>query len=224
MAIQIGKYKRPGIFLEEFDNSVIASPQVEGITNLVIGVSRKGPANTPIRITTVSDLESVFGTLDRGLERKGSFFHRTISKMLESSPVYAMNLLLTDDNLDKIEYQSLSTSSDYDNDIEREGAYRRFFDTSGFWKRDTESFINLTKPNLGYNNRLLNLTNLSDRFSTVFIFKTAITGFDRTLIEWYGSSEKVPTYVSPKDWASDYMVDVVIVAGDWTIFEDHNSY
>ena len=219
MAIQIGKYKRPGIFLEEFDNSVIATPQIEGITNLVIGVSRKGPVNTPIRITTVSDLESVFGGLDRVLERKGSFFHRTISKMLESSPVYAMNLLLTDDNLDKIEYQSLSTSSDYNNDIEREGAYRRFFDASGFWKRDTESFINLTKSTLGYNDRLLNLTNLSDRYSTVFIFKSSLSGFDRTLIEWYGSIEKVPTYVSSKDWASDYMVDVVIVAGDWSNYK-----
>ena len=219
MAIQIGKYKRPGIFLEEFDNSVIATPQVDGITNLVIGVSKKGPVNTPIRLTTISDLESIFGTLDRGLERKGSFFHRTVSKMLESSPVYAMNLLLTDDNLDKIEYQSLSTSSDYNNDIEREGAYRRFFDTTGFWKRDTESFINLTKSNLGYSERLLNLTNLSDRFSTVFIFKSGISGFDRTLIEWYGSTEKVPTYVSPNDWASDYMVDVVIVAGDWSDYK-----
>ena len=42
MAIQIGKYKRPGIFIEEFDNSVISSPIVEGITNTVIGVSKKG--------------------------------------------------------------------------------------------------------------------------------------------------------------------------------------
>jgi hypothetical protein len=182
MAIQIGKYKRPGIFLEEFDNSVITTPQIEGINNLVIGVSKKGPVNTPIRLTSVSDLESIFGTLDRGLERKGSFFHRTVSKMLESSPVYAMNLLLTDDNLDKIEYQSLSTSSDYNNDIEREGAYRRFFDTTGFWKRDTESFINLTKSNTSYSERLLNLTNLSDRYSTVFIFKSGLSGFDRTLI------------------------------------------
>ena len=219
MAIQIGKYKRPGIFLEEFDNSVIATPLVEGITNMVIGVSKKGPVNTPIRLTTVSDLENIFGTLDRGLERKGSFFHRTVAKMLESSPVFAVNLLLTDDNLDKIEYQSLSTSSDYNNDIEREGAYRRFFDTTGFWKRDTESFINLTKSNIGYSDRLLNITNLSDRYSTVFIFKSGLTGFDRSLIEWYGSAEKVPPYVNPIDWASDYMVDVVIVAGDWSDYK-----
>ena len=107
MAIQIGKYKRPGIFIEEFDNSIISSPIVEGITNMVIGVSKKGPVNTPIRLTTTGDLESIFGQLDRGLERKGSFFHRTIAKMLESSPVFAINLLTTDDKLDLIEYKSL---------------------------------------------------------------------------------------------------------------------
>ena len=216
MAIQIGKYKRPGIFLEEYDNSVISSPIVDGITNLVMGVSKKGPVNTPVRITTVNDLETIFGQLDRGLERKGSFFHRTISKMLESSPVYAMNLLLTDDTLDTIEYKSISSSSNYANDIERVGPYRRFHDTTGFWKRDTESFINLTKNNTGYSDRAFSLTNLSDRFATVFVFHTQVSGFDRTLIEWYGSAEKVPSYVSTNDWASDYMVDVVVIAGDWS--------
>jgi hypothetical protein len=187
MAIQIGKYKRPGIFIEEFDNSIITTPIVEGITNMVIGVSKKGPVNTPIRLTTLNDLESIFGTLDRGLERKGSFFHRTITKMLESSPVFAINLLSTDDTLDVIEYKSLSSSSGYINDIEREGPYRRFFDTTGFWKRDTESFVNLTKNTVGYSERAFSLTNLSDRYVTAFIFKSQVSGFDRTLIEWYGS-------------------------------------
>jgi len=220
MAIQIGKYKRPGIFLEEFNNSVIQTTIVDGITNLVIGVSKKGPVNTPVLLTNVSDLETIYGQLDRGLERKGSFFHRTISKMLESSPVYAMNLLVTDDTLDVIEYKSLSTSSDYKNDIERVGPYRKFHDTTGFWKRDTDSFINLTKNNTGYDNRAFSLTNLSDRNATVFIFKTSITGFDRTLIDWYGAAEKVPPYVNINDLASDYMVDVVVVGGDWSNYKD----
>jgi len=219
MAIQIGKYKRPGIFIEEFDNSIITTPVVEGITNMVIGVSKKGPVNTPIRLTTLNDLESIFGQLDRGLERKGSFFHRTIQKMLESSPVYAINLLSTDDTLDTIEYKSLSASSGYVNDIERTGPYRRFFDTTGFWKRDTESFMNLTKTNTGYTERAFSITNLSDKYVTVFIVKSAKSGFDRTLIEWYGSQEKLPPYVNANDWASDYLVDVVIVGGDWTDYQ-----
>ncbi len=220
MAIQIGKYKRPGIFIEEFDQSVISSPVVEGITNLIMGVSKKGPVNTPIRLTNIGDLEAVFGQLDRNLERKGSFFHRTIAKMLETAPVYAMNLLLTDDNLDVIEYKSLSSSAGYKNDIKREGPYRRFFDTTGFWKRDTESFINLTKNNTGYSERAFNLTNLSDKAVTAFVFKSQVTGFDRTLLEWYGSVEKMPSYVSANDFASDYLVDVVIIGGDWSNYQE----
>jgi hypothetical protein len=220
MAIQIGKYKRPGIFIEEFDNSIITTPIVEGITNMVIGVSKKGPVNTPIRLTTVNDLESIFGQLDRGLERKGSFFHRTISKMLESSPVFAINLLSTDDTLDVIEYKSLSSSSGYINDIEREGPYRRFFDTTGFWKRDTESFINLTKTNTGYAERAFSLTNLSDKYVTAFVFKSQVVGFDRTLVEWYGSIDKLPSYLNANDYASDYLVDVVVVSGDWSDYQN----
>jgi hypothetical protein len=216
MAIQIGKYKRPGIFIEEFDNSVISSPIVEGITNTIIGVSKKGPVNTPILLKTIGELENIFGPLDRQLERKGSFFHRTISKMLESSPVFAINLLLTDDALDRIEYQSLSAQTTAQNDIERLAPYRRFFDTTGFWKRDTESFINITKADLDYEKRVLNFTNLSDKYVTIFVFKSKKVGFDRPLLEWYGGIEKLPPYVNPTDLASDYLVDVVVVAGDYS--------
>ena len=220
MAIQIGKYKRPGIFVEEFDNSIISSPLVEGITNMVIGVSKKGPVNTPIRLTTISELESIFGQLDRGLERKGSYFHRTISKMLETSPIFAINLLLTDDTLDVIEYKSLSSSSGKKNDVKREGPYRRFFDTTGFWKRDTESFLNLTKNNAGYSDRALSITNLSDKTVSVFIIKSPVLGFDRTLVEWYGSLDKMPPYLNQSDFASDYIVDVVVVGGDWSNYQE----
>ena len=169
MTLQIGKYKRPGIFIEEIDKSIITSPTVEGLSNLVIGFSKKGPVNTAVLLKTVGDLERIFGSIDRQLERKGSFFHRTISKMLESSPVYAVNLLLTDDALDTIEYQSLSATAQYSNDVERTASYRRFFDTTGFWSRDTESFINLTKGDTGYAQRALSLTNLSDDSETIGI-------------------------------------------------------
>jgi len=219
MAIQIGKYKRPGIFIEEFDNSVISSPTVTGVSTLVAGFSRKGPVNTPVLLQTVNDLEKIFGPMDRNLERKGSYFHRTVAKMLESSPVYAMNLLVTSDTLDTIEYKSVSTSTDKTNDIVRDGSYRRFFDTTGFWKKDTDSFITLTNGDLGHADRLLSFTNMSDKYITVFVFKSKLKGFDRTLLEWYGSADKVPSYVNQLDYASDYMVDVLVVGGDWSNYQ-----
>jgi hypothetical protein len=220
MAIQIGKYKRPGIFIEEFDNSIIVTPTVTGTTTFVAGFSRKGPVNTPVLLQTAQDLERIFGTIDRNLERKGSFFHRTVGKLLESNPVFAMNLLITSDTLDTLEYKSVSTRSDKFNDIIREGAYRRFFDTTGFWKRDTDAFINLVSDDLGADDRLLSFTNMSDKYITIFVFKTKLTGFDRQIVEYYGSADKVPSYLNPADYASDFMVDVVVVGGDWSNYTE----
>src|SRR5574343_224423 len=217
--IQIGKYKRPGIFIEEFDNSVIQTPIVEGLNNLVIGVSKKGPVNAPIIINTVNDLEKIFGPLDRTLERKGSYFHRTVAKMLESSPVWAMNLLATDDNLDKIEYKSCSAATNNTNDIIREAPYRRFFDTTGFWKRDPESFLNITDDNAGDSTRLIHFTNMSDKYITVFAFKSQLTGFNTSIVDYYGSISNIPPYTNANDFASDYMVDVVVVSGDWSNYQ-----
>jgi hypothetical protein len=220
MAIQIGNYGRPGIFTEEINSTVISSTTVTGIINTVIGVSRKGPVNTPVLIDNLNTFEATFGPIDRQLERKGSFFHRTVTKMLEASPVYAINLLITDDVLDTIEYQSLSCATTLQNDIERLGPYRRFFDNTGFWKRDTESFLNLADDNSGYEGRLLNFTNLSDKYVTVFVIKSQRSGFDIQMIEWYGSQEDIPPYVNVKDLVSDYLVDVIIVAGDYSNYSN----
>ena len=216
MAIQIGKYKRPGIFDEEYDNSVIQSQIVQGVNNLVIGVSKKGPINAPILLTTVDDLTAIFGTIDRTLERRGSYFHRTITQMLQSSPVWAMNLLATDDTLDQIEYKSCSTSTTANNDDTKLGAYRRFYNTTGFWKRDTSSFLDITENDAGDSTRLIHFTNMSDKFITVFAFKTQLSGYDDSLVDYYGSVSNLPDYVNQNDYASDYMIDVVVVSGDWS--------
>lgn len=218
-SINISNYKRPGIFIKEYNNSVITSPTSQGITNLVIGVSKTGPINTPILIQTTTDLQKIFGGIDRNLERKGSFFQRTIAQMLQSSPVYGINLLATDDTLDQIEYAPLSTSTDKTNDTIKTGPYRRFFNTTGFWKKDADSFLTLASGNANYGNRLLNLTNMSSSYITVFIFKSVATGFDRTMVDWYGGVSNIPPYVYPTEYVSDYMIDVVVLAGDWSNYQ-----
>ena len=219
--VNIGEFRRPGIFIKEFDNSAIDTPTApQGLQTLVVGFSKKGVFNAPVTLNTQSDLEAIYGPIDRNLEKKGSFFHRTISKMLETAPVVALNLLLTDDTLDTVEYKSMSTSSGSVNDVKRNGSYRRFFDVSGFWTRDTESFLSLVSDNAGNDERPIHFTNMSDKPITYFIFKTARQGFDVSLLDWYGANEKVPTYLHPQDYVSDYMVDVYVVAGDWTNYQD----
>ena len=215
--VQIGKYKRPGIYIEEFDSSVIETSAITGLQVMIMGSSKKGPVNTPIVLNSQIDLQRIFGDLDRTLESKGSYFHRTISKLLENTPVVAINLLNTDDELDQLEYKSLSCSSGFANDVKRDGSYRRFFDTSTFWKKDRDAFLALSAENPLDSQRVMHFTNMADREITVFVVKAdSTTGYNKTLLEWYGSVNKVPFYVDPKDYASDYMVDVVILDGNWT--------
>ncbi|CAG7580060.1 MAG: gp90 [uncultured marine phage] len=214
--VQIGSFRRPGIYIREFDNSIIETPTVEGIQNLVIGFAKKGPFNTPVVIESVTDLEAIYGPIDRRLERKGSFFHRTIAKLLESDPVVAINLLITDDALDTLEYQSFSTTTKYLNDVERTGPYKNFFDRSGFWKKDTESFVDLAKTNPNEDQRILHFTNMGERPITAFVFKSTRSGFDVDMIQWYGNPDEIPLFVYPTDYVSDYMVDVLVLSGDWT--------
>ncbi len=207
---------RPGVYVKEFDNSVIASNTAQGLTNLVIGVSKTGPINTPVLITNTTDLQNIFGGIDRGLERNGSYFQRTIAQMLLSSPVYAINLLETNDTLDQIEYAPLSTATDKTNDVIKTGPYMRFYNTTGFWKLDTDSFLSLTSNNTNNLDRLFNITNTSSNYISVFIFKTTIKGYDTPMINYYGTIDNMPPYVYPTDWVSDYMVDVVVLSGDWS--------
>lgn len=212
MAINVSKYTRPGIFIEEINDSVISQVVTEGIINLVPGFSKNGRPNSPIYLETASDAEAIIGSIDRRLEKKGSFFHRTVYKMLESGPVYALNLLLTSDTLDTLEFQSLSTAAGHLNDDKSTQAYRRFFNTAGFWRRDQDNFLTFA----GSNN-ILNLTNFKDRPITVFAIKSSLTGFDVTVQDWYQtvSPDQVPAFLRPTDFISDYNVRVVVVAGKW---------
>ena len=65
-AVIISNYKRPGIYINEYDNSVLSSNTTQGITNLVIGVSKTGPINTPVLIKTTQDLTNYFGGIEIG--------------------------------------------------------------------------------------------------------------------------------------------------------------
>jgi len=213
----LGKYtQRPDIYIDEKDDSVITLPLQNKLINLVPGFSKKGPVNSPTYFESKSDFIKVFGDIDYGLERRGSFFHRTCLKMLESSPIWALNLLDTDDTRDFLNWKSLSLASFYKNNPTKEIPYSRVFNRQDFWKRDEESFLDYVNTPQEDTERLLHITNMGNKTITTFMYKSKITGFDVTLEDWYGGVTKIPAYLNPKDWVSDYIISVIILEGDWT--------
>jgi len=202
----LGKYKRPSIFIEEIDASVIELPVQEALINLVPGFSKKGPINRPVYVSNKTDFAKIFGDIDKSLERKGSYFHRTCLKMIESGPIWALNLLSTDDDRDELNWKTISLASYYDNGTVKEMPYSRAFNRQDFWKRDDESFLDYVNDPTPDNDRLLHITNMGNKTTTTFMFKSSTQGFDVSAEEWYGGTTKVPAYIHPKDWVSDYLL------------------
>jgi len=213
MGINLSDYNRAGIFIEEQNNSVIDKPAAqEAVVNFIPGFSRKGTVfNRPVLVKTKSDRLTYFGDIDRNLEKKGSYFHRTLDIAIQTAPIWALNILKTT-SLDKLNYASVSVSAQYDNDPVATRQYDDFFNKSGFWQRDTESFLFFARNS----QRMIHFTNVSDKKITIFMFKSNIPGYDITAETWYKGKDKVPSWMSPTDFISDYMVRVIAVVGDWS--------
>ena len=215
----LGRYDFPSIFINEIDDSIIELPLQNELINLVPGFSKKGPVNRPVYIESQSEFIKIFGDIDYGLERKRSYFHRTCLKMLESGPIWALNLLITDDTRDLLNWKTISLASYYKNDVTKTMPYSRVFNRQDFWLRDEESFLDYVNTPTEDTNRLLHITNLGNKTITTFMYKSKLENFDITLEDWYGGATKVPTYLHPKDWVSDYLISVFILEGDWTQYD-----
>lgn len=216
----LGKYIRPAIYIEEVDKSQYVEPPIqEVLTNLVPGFSRKGPYNKPIKVNNANEFINIFGSIDRNLENKGSYFHKTVLNMLERGPVWALNLLKTDPNRDKVNWKSISLSAKYDNAETKTAPYERLFDRQDFWELSVSELLDIVTDDNGgveVTDKLLHITNIQDKNITVFMYKSSVTGFDVTAEFWYGGRENVPRYINYSDWISDYIVSVLVIAGNWS--------
>lgn len=216
--------KGSGVYRELIDRSQIPNVGGSTTTPLIVGFSKKGPFNTPIVCTDREYFISVFGNIDKSLEKRGSFFHRSAIELLELGPVICVNLYnlnqsvpedpateITDVNFDLTEFQPISTSAGEKNGSSRIKALASFYDREKFWFPDVEEFLGTA----GAQGKLLNFVNLSQRSKSVIVVKSELTGFEVTAREWYGTGE-IPEFMDPLDYISDYMIDVYLFDGDYT--------
>jgi hypothetical protein len=218
--ININKYKKNGIYFEEYNYSQVPDQTAPTDVNInfVPGFSKTGMYNQLVLVSSQAQSEAIYGPLDRSLENKGSFFHRTINTLLNTSPVAALNLLKTNEN-DILEYRSVSLSPSFNNTGAKTAPYMNFFNKEGFWFRDRDALIDIANAGTGSENLLLHMTNMSNRKISVFMFKTSAREYNVTAEVWFGSRDDVPSYIRPTDLISDYMVRVVVLAGDWSDYK-----
>jgi len=221
---KIASIKTSGSYRFEFDKS-----QVVGIPSnqirLIVGFSRTGPFNTPVFCPDTGFFKQVFGDIDRTLERKDSYFHRSCLSALERGPILALNLLSLDSQ-DEVQYRKFSASSmtyNEDNNVAKDGEYAGFYNKDKFWYPEDESFLSLVgapdtfSSSQSITNDLVDFTNLGQNPVSVIIRKAAaanVNGFNVTAEEWFGTAN-VPGYLNKDSLMSDFMVDVFFIDGNY---------
>jgi len=172
-----------------------------------------------------------YGSIDTKLERKGSFFHRSIQTCLLASPVFAINLLNTNridvsTNTDRVDYSPISinaSTSPGDSIFEiKDDIYANFFNKERFWRADEDYLQGVV------NNGTLAASNLGAPFFAIsnigtknlsFIVRKAIglAGYGVSAKDWYGTETNIPyEWIRPNDLIQDYFVQIIAVEGDWS--------
>ena len=242
LTLDLSVFKSSGVYTLEFDASenIVVNPQT---VRLVVGFSTKGPFNTPVYVPDIQTALKVFGDIDRALEKKGSFFHRSIFTCLNSGPVFALNLLKLNNTVtelsepdvangaDVARYRSFSLDTAEVNGLNPTEEYTKtnanlpnqdklvssYYNKEKFWFPDPNML--LATVHTTDKSKLFSLVNISQNPISVIIKKSVdsrlpIKGFDITAKEYFGANN-VPSFINPNDYISDYFVDVIAVSGNW---------
>lgn len=223
---QLLQFKSSGVYRLEFDKSQTVNIPAETI-RLVVGRSKKGPYNTPVLVEDVEQFKQVFGGVDKSLERKGMYFHRSAIEALSRGPILALNLT-ADDAADRVSVFSPATNSSQEglsaNTLQASNAaskkFTDVFDTDKFWVPNDEKLLVAAAEDT---NHAISFVNIKQDPITVIIRQAADTrGFELTAREWYGETG-IPEGIDADEYVSDYLVDVFVFKGKFDSDELNND-
>lgn len=232
LALDLSQFKSAGVYTIEIDQSERIVVTTQSL-RLVVGFSKIGPFNTPVFIRSTRDRQKYFGDIDLKLERKGSFFQRSIDTCLLQAPVFALNLLRanqspdTSTNMDQVALTALSVDSNtsvQEDDLENipMDLYINFFNRERFWKSDADYLQGVVQNKYGASNAesapLLQLANVGTRDLSFIVRKAVgLQGYSVYAKEWYGADTNIPfEWIRPYDLMKDFFIQIFAVEGDWT--------
>ncbi len=210
---QLQQFKSSGVYRLEFDKSQTVNTAAETI-RLVVGYSKKGPYNTPVFIEDTEQFVQVFGGVDKSLEKKGMFFHRSAIETLSRGPILALNLTAAD-ALDTASMVSPVTDGG-EQGLDAKfltKQYSDIFDTDKFWTPSDNKVLAAAGNTAVNSTNAITFANIKQDPITIIVKQAANTaGFEVTAREWYGEGN-VPEGITDLEYVSDYMVDVLIYKG-----------
>lgn len=231
LKLDLDSFKSSGVYTLEYDNTVQETMAAESF-RLAVGFTEHGPFNRPVFLNGQSDRKKIFGNINAKLEKRGSFFDKSLDIMLGYEPTIALNLLNVSDS-DKVGMATFGLANGDEKHLSNELiSFSEFFDRSKFWIPSTdnlnylavretlsEDIRDMYKEN-AYCGPIFNIVNLETQDMTVFVIKEQnLAGYNITFNKWYENMEIPYKWINPNDYVSDYFVRVVAIKGDWTNYE-----
>lgn len=225
--LDFDSFKSSGVYTLEYDNTVQEINEADSF-RIAVGFTEHGPFNRPVFLNGQSDRRKVFGNnINTKLEKRGSFFDRSLDVLLSTEPTIALNLLKVDEK-DKVGFATFGLSS---NDVKShstiEEKYEEFFDKSKFWIPSADNLRNVAAVRNGVSEYqkdahkapIFSVANLGTQDVTVFVLKDSnVTGYNVNAFDWYGG--EIPyQWIQPSDYISDFFVRVIAIKGDWSDLE-----
>ena len=227
---ELQQFKSSGVYRLEFDKSQTVNVPQETI-RLVVGHSQTGPYNTPVFIENTEQFIQAFGSVDKNLERRGMYFHRSALEALSRGPILAVNLLNVEEG-DEAYWASVVTNGSKQGltSTKGESSFASYHDTERFWVPTDDKLLRVVEQSYSsgdaeaaMQDRTLNFVNIKQDPITVIVRQAADTrGFEITAREWYGEGNQ-PEGVDPLDYISEYMVDVLVFKGKFEASELNND-
>lgn len=213
----LAKIKSSGIYRFVWDKSQVTAAEAETL-RLVVGYSEKGPFNTPVYIDNTADFKTIFGGINKKLEKRGVFFHRMALQALSAGPILALNLKKFTD--EKVTYAASNTNGAFaTSSVEVD----KIYDTSRFWSLDPEQLTTLDNPTSATATNkpyiVIAAADSDASSNTIFVKPYAPSGYDVTIKSWYSTmSEDMPDYF--EDYSSmkvsDFFAEIYVFKGQFT--------
>ena len=226
LALDLSQFKSAGVYTIEVDQSERIVVTTQSL-RLVPGFSKQGPFNAPVFIRSTKDRQRFYGDIDKKLERKGSFFQRSIDTCLLQSPVFAINLLNvnqspSDPSTDIVDCKGFSIDSSVYNLATVSDKFSNFYNKERFWKADSDYLQGVIVNKYGTGTEegapLLQLANVGTKDLSFIVRKAVgLQGYDVPAKDWYGNANNIPfEWIRENDRMKEYFIQVIAVEGDWT--------
>ena len=220
----LAKIKSAGIYRFVFDKSQMSPQQAETL-RLVVGYSEKGPFNTPVYIDNKTDFVTIYGNINKRLERKGIFFHRLALQALSAGPILALNIKpFKSETVIASTYNPANYISR--NELGTEIPVSSIYNTNRFWTLDPDQLLEMKRVSGDpFNNKFVTVaaTDTQNASCTIIVRPIFPSEYDLDISTWisnYLGVDNAPDWMKlladAKENLKDYFEEVYVFRGEFT--------